>query len=205
MKKSTDLWIGIIALTVICGLGVWWIAANSEIPPLSLATTASSTIATTTAPAAAAPVGTSVQHPTPVDRSTQGVAAVAENLQGATEFASLLEQTNVGAALQGPGPFTVFVPSNAAFSELPPGTISGLSASAKLRFVKYHVIVGRAVDPAAQLSGTIQAFSGDALNFSLGTDNIPLVNSAIVVSSYKAKNGVVYVIDNVLIPPTLNR
>lgn len=205
MNRNTDLWIGVIALAVICGLGVWWIVANGTMPAVAIPMQATSTAATTTNPIVPKATGTSVQHPTPVDRSKQGVAAIAESLQSATQFASLLKDTNVGEALQGAGPFTIFVPSDAAFSELPSGTISGLSAAAKLRLVKYHVIIGRAVDPAAQLSGTIQAFSGDAINFSLGTDNIPLVNSAIVVSSYKARNGIVYLIDNVLIPPTLNR
>ena len=207
MNKRTDIWIGIIALIIICGLGMWWLFANSQMEMLSLDMAATSTRATTTAPSVhiAASKGTSVQKPIPVDRSSQSVVAIAENLTGASLFASMLSNTNVASALMGPGPFTIFVPTNAAFSQLPQGSISGLSSSAKLRFIKYHIIVGRAVDPSAQLSGTIQAFSGDALNFSLGTDNIPLVNSAIVVSTYKAKNGVVYLIDNVLIPPTLNR
>ena len=206
MNKSTDIWIGVIALLIICGLGVWWIVANNQIQTTPFDTVATSTVATTTAPVhKSSSVGTSVQKPIPIDRVSQSVVTIAENLPSATLFASLLSNMNLGAALQGPGPFTIFVPTNAAFSQLPQGTISGLSAAAKLRFVKYHIIIGRAVDPSAELSGTIQAFSGDALNFSIGTDDIPLVNSAIVVSTYKAKNGVVYLIDNVLIPPTLNR
>ena len=54
----------------------------------------------------------------------------------------------------------------------------------------------------AQSSGSIQALSGDALNFTFGTDNIPMVNSAILITEYKGSNGVVYLIDNVLVPPT---
>jgi uncharacterized surface protein with fasciclin (FAS1) repeats len=94
------------------------------------------------------------------------------------------------------------VPTDGAVSQLPAGTISGLSAAAKKRLVEYHIVTGRAVDVDAENSGSIQALSGDALNFSLGTNNTPMVNSSITVTEYKASNGVVYLIDNVLIPPT---
>jgi uncharacterized surface protein with fasciclin (FAS1) repeats len=57
------------------------------------------------------------------------------------------------------------------------------------------------IDPEAQTAGTIHALSGDALNFSFGADRIPLVGSAIFIQKYQAGNGVVYSIDNVLLPP----
>jgi len=85
---------------------------------------------------------------------------------------------------------------------LPRGAISKMSAAAAKRLIEYHIVSGREIDPSTEVSGSIQALSGDMLNFSLGTGNIPLVNSAIIVAAYRAQNGIVYLIDNVLIPPS---
>ncbi len=195
MNKNRDVWIGVIALIVIGGLGIWWLMSNSQ--PVNQATTA--TTATTTA---ATTTTASVQSPHTIDRSSQSVVAIAESISGATEFASLLSASGVAAQLKGDGPYTIFVPTDGAFSQLPPGTMSGLTAAGKKRLVEYSIVSGRAIDVTAESAGSIQALSGDALNFSFGTDNIPMVNSAILVTEYKANNGVVYLIDNVLIPPT---
>ena len=50
--------------------------------------------------------------------------------------------------------------------------------------------------------GTIQALSRDYLNFSVGTDKIPQVNSSNIIKQILGKNGIVYIIDGVLLPPT---
>jgi uncharacterized surface protein with fasciclin (FAS1) repeats len=196
-NKNRDIWIGVIALIVIGGLGIWWIMSNANAGMSS--TTATSTVATTTTTTTT--TGT-VQGPQTVDRSSQNVVTVAENLSGASDFASWLSSTGVAATLTGAGPYTIFVPTDGAISQLPAGTISNLSAAGKKRLVQYHIVSGRAIDVTAENSGSIQALSGDELNFSDSATNIPMVNSAITITEYKASNGVVYLIDNVLIPPT---
>ncbi len=189
-NKNRDVWIGVIALVVIGGLGIWWLMSNGSSSPTS--TTATTTTTTTT----------TVQGPQTIDRSSQSVVAIAESISGASDFASWLSSTGVAAMLTGPGPYTIFVPTDGSVSQLPTGTISGLSAAAKKRLVEYHIVSGRAIDVTAQTAGTIQALSGDSLNFSDNATNIPMVNSAIAITEYKGSNGVVYLIDNVLIPPT---
>ncbi len=201
MDTNKDIWIGIIALAIISGVGALWLVESYRISSMIVATpvvSVSASVATTTV-ASSTPVS---QTPQAVNRTSQSVVTVAEHITGATEFASLMATSGVAALLKGPGPYTIFVPTNAAFSQLPRGTISQLSASGVKRLVEYHIVSGRAVDPSAEASGSIQALSGDMLNFSLGTDDIPLVNSAILISAYKANNGIVYLIDNVLIPPS---
>jgi uncharacterized surface protein with fasciclin (FAS1) repeats len=76
-----------------------------------------------------------------------------------------------------------------------------MSAAEKKRLIQYHVVSGRAVDPDQMTAGSIEALSRDVLNFSYGPTKIPMVNSAIVVTQYEGTNGVVIVIDNVLLPP----
>ena len=174
-NKNKDVWIGIIALIVIVGLGIWWLASNST--PAANSTTATTTAATTTA------ATTTAQPPQTINRQSDTVLAIAESLSGTSEFTSLLTSSGVSAQLRGPGPYTIFVPTNGAFSQLPNGTISGLTAAGKKRLVEYHVISGRAINGTAVSSGSVQALSGDALNFSFGTDNIPMVNRRAMASS----------------------
>ncbi|MBM3261046.1 fasciclin domain-containing protein [Candidatus Kaiserbacteria bacterium] len=134
-------------------------------------------------------------------RKLSSVVTVAQKIPNTSQFKALFKSTGVATALDGKGPYTIFVPSNGAFSQLPPGTITKMTDAQKLRFMQYHVIDGRMIDAQAQRAGTIQAMSGDMLNFSFGADQIPLVNSAIFIHKYEAENGIVYLIDNVLLPP----
>ena len=198
MYKDADVWIGIAVLVVIGGLGMWWLFANDLVTPYPTFTTATVPIATSTV-ATTTPV---MLTPQAVNRASQSIITVAEHIAGASKFASLMATSGVAALLKGPGPYTIFVPTNTAFNQLPHGTLAKLSAAGTKRLVEYHIVVCRAFDPSAEVSGSIQALSGDMLNFSLGADNTPLVGSAVLVSAYKAENGIVYLIDNVLIPPS---
>jgi uncharacterized surface protein with fasciclin (FAS1) repeats len=201
MNTNKDVWIGVIALAIIAGVGTLWLVESYRISSMVVSTT-TVPVAVTTATTTDATTTPAVQIPKPVNRASQSVVTIAEHITGATEFASLMATSGVAALIKGPGPFTIFVPTNGAFSQLPRGTISKLSPAAAKRLVEYHVVSGRAIDPSAEVSGSIQTLSGDMLNFSLGTDNIALVNSAILISAYTADNGIVYLIDNVLIPPS---
>jgi uncharacterized surface protein with fasciclin (FAS1) repeats len=189
-QSNKGMWTGIVVVVIVALLGFWWYSMSSSGTP------AASQVATSTATSTTPSSGVSMN-----DRSSSSVVAVAESLSGTSEFSSWLQSTGVAAKLTGKGPYTIFVPTDGSVSQLPPGTISNLSAAGLKRLVEYHVVSGRAIDTTAQTAGAIQAMSGDPLNFNYGTNKIPMVDSAIVISEYKASNGVVYLIDNVLIPP----
>jgi len=194
------MWIGIIAVVVIIALGIWWYAASSA----GNSTMATSTDVTASSTGTGAGTGGGATQGVPTtDRSSESVVAVAESIPGATTFASWLQSTGAAAKVTGKGPYTIFVPTDGSVSQLPAGTFTNLSAAGKLRFVEYAIVSGKAIDAGAQnqVAGTIQAMSGDSLNFSYGTNKIPLVNSSIVITEYKASNGIVYLIDSPLLPP----
>ena len=135
-------------------------------------------------------------------RVATDVPSIAEGLPDATRFSALLAQTGVAALLKGKGPYTIFVPTDRALRELPSGTLENMTAAQIKRLVEYHVVMGRAIDVDAVDTGTVQALSGDALNFSLQTgDQSARVNSSIVLEGYTTKNGIVYLINSVLLPP----
>jgi uncharacterized surface protein with fasciclin (FAS1) repeats len=114
--------------------------------------------------------------------------------------------------LSGKGPFTVFAPTNAAFAKLPKGTLETLlKPENKMQLTEiltYHVIAGavKAAD-VVKLDGKMaKTLGGAELKVKLGTDKdgkaTVMVNDAMVTSTdIAASNGVIHVIDTVLIPP----
>src|SRR5665213_632651 len=123
-NKNRDVWIGVIALIIIGGLGIWWLMSHNQ--STMDQTTATTTAATTTTTTTTTTGGT-IKSPQTVDRSSSTVVTVAENISGATDFASWLSSTGVAALLKGAGPYTIFVPTDGAISQLPTGTIAALS------------------------------------------------------------------------------
>jgi transforming growth factor-beta-induced protein len=187
--NSFNVWVGFVVLIVIVAVGMS--APNVSSTDM---TAASSTIATTSA---AANTAAASIKPKTVDETVTGIVA---SLANGSRFAALLAATNVSSLMKGAGPYTVFVPSNAAY-DAASSMVSGMSAAQKKQLAEYHVVVGRALDPGAVLSGSVQALSRDYLNFSIAPNGKPQVNSSYIVSSYKATNGIVYVISAVLFPP----
>lgn len=194
--NSRDFWVSALAIVVVGGLGWWWYASNGPVPTF-MGGMSTSTAATTTASAA---TSTASNEPQTINRGSDSVVTIAENIPGASRFAGYLRSTGVAAKLTGKGPYTIFVPTDGALSQLPAGTISSMSAAQLKRFVEYAIVSGRAIDDTALSVGSIQALSGDAINFTY-QDNIPRVNNAIIITQYKAENGVVYLIGGVMLPP----
>ncbi len=187
-QSNRGVWIGIIVIIIVALLGWWWIASNNT-STSNLSTTATSTASTST---------TNTLSIT--ERPSDTVKMIIASLPNASEYESLFSSTGVSTLIGSGGQFTVFVPTNAAFSALPSETISKMTAAQLKRLVEYSIVNGRAIQPGTGMSGTVQAYSGDSLNFS-DLNNIPMVNSSIIVSEYKASNGVVYLINSVLLPP----
>lgn len=194
MNRNKGMWVSAVVVLVLAALVIWWIVDRR---PLS-STTEPGAVATSTEGSSTTGGSTGV---TRVSRANQTVSTIVAGLSGTSQFNALFSSTGVGASLSSTGKYTVFVPTNGAFGQLPGGTISNMSAAEKKRLVQYHVVSGRAIDVDAEISGTIEALSRDTLNFSYGPDKLPLVNSAIVITEYVGKNGIVYLIDNVLLPP----
>jgi uncharacterized surface protein with fasciclin (FAS1) repeats len=202
MNQNKGIWLGVVSLIVIAALGLWWLAASR---PLGMLAPTGSTTEDTAAPSSATTTTTKGAVTVKKDMSTKNkdVATIVRGLATGSTFNGYFRSTGVAATInaKSTSKYTIFVPTNGAFAQLPPGTVSNMSAAEKKRLIEYHVVSGRAVDPDQMTAGSIQALSGDILNFSYGIDKIPLVNSAIVVTQYEGTNGVVIVIDNVLLPP----
>jgi uncharacterized surface protein with fasciclin (FAS1) repeats len=106
--------------------------------------------------------------------------------------------------LKGAGPFTVFAPVNAAFDALPAGTVEGLlkpeSKDALVGILTYHVVAG-AVNAASLVDGQkIATLQGKELTVAIKDGNVTINGAKVVAADLVGSNGVVHVIDAVLIP-----
>lgn len=202
MSANKTIWYWIIGVVVVAAIAVWWVMAQEPIamPFISAASTTSAGAASTSE-SASAPSGY------PVQKTARDVVSIVNGLSNGTQFASLLRSSGVGAAIKtgASNHYTIFVPTNAAFSQLPRGTISTMTGAQLKRLVQYHIVANRAIDVSAESTGTIEALSGDPLNFSLSASKIPMVGSAIVAGEYQGTNGIVYLISGVLLPPQKTR
>lgn len=120
-----------------------------------------------------------------------------------TTLLGALEATNLVETLSGPGPITVFAPTDEAFAALPEGTLEALTPEQLQGVLLYHV-VGGAVDSgtAAAAGAAPTAFGETTLAFTSPASGVLAVNEATVIEpDVAASNGVVHVIDGVLLPP----
>ncbi len=203
MNQNRSIWVWVIALIVIGSLGLWLVTSNLSINSstgswfgLRGGDMATSTATTTLGSGG---VSTSVTR----TRSSSDVVSIIAGLSGASQFNTQFRATGVASSISATGKYTIFVPTNGAFGQLAAGTISRMSSAEKKRLVQYHIISGSSIDVDTFVAGQMTALSKDVLNFSFGTNKIPMVNSAIVIAEYTGKNGTVYLIDNVLLPPKI--
>ena len=169
---------------------------------------ASPTVAPTTAPT---PTAATTTAPAPSSAPSASAAAMAKDIvQTATEagsFKTLLTAATAAGlveTLQGKGPFTVFAPTDAAFAALPAGTLDGLlkDPAALKKILLYHVVSGAVT--ADQVVGLTSATSveGSPIAISVKDGAVYLNGSAKVVTpDVMASNGVIHVIDKVILPP----
>lgn len=105
--------------------------------------------------------------------------------------------------LQGEGPFTVFAPTDEAFAALPPGTVEDLlkpENKAKLvSILTYHVVSGK-VMAADVKAGAVPSVEGDTIDITMADGKVMVDGATVVMTDVKATNGVIHVIDKVIMP-----
>jgi uncharacterized surface protein with fasciclin (FAS1) repeats len=116
-------------------------------------------------------------------------------------LATALTEAGLVNTLKGPGPFTVFAPTDEAFAKLPPGTLDALlKDKAKLTAVlTYHVVPGKVT--AAEVTKLQEATTVQGGKVRIGTTGGVTVNDArVIATDVMASNGVIHVIDRVILP-----
>ncbi len=144
------------------------------------------------------------------------VVDIAISSKDHTTLVAAVKAADLVGTLKGAGPFTVFAPTNAAFDKLPAGTVESLlkpeSKAALAGILTYHVVAGN-LDAAAVVAAikkgkgkaVVTTVNGASLTASLEGDKVILTDakggkSTVVATDLKGSNGVVHVIDTVVLP-----
>jgi uncharacterized surface protein with fasciclin (FAS1) repeats len=140
------------------------------------------------------------------DESAKDVVKVAAGSKDHTTLVAAVKQADLVNALSNAGPFTVFAPTNAAFDKLPAGMVEDLMKpenKEKLQDVlQYHVYVGNISTTLLQDGQTLNQVNGGNITISKSADGKVMINnSANIIASIPASNGIIHVIDAVLTAP----
>ncbi len=137
------------------------------------------------------------------EASTNDIVGVASANPTTSTLVTALDAAGLVEALQAPGPFTVFAPTDDAFAALPEGVLDKLvqpqNQEALQKVLTYHVVEG-AVPSSEVTDGSVPTLEGQ--DITLSTANGVTVNDATVTTpDIEASNGVIHLIDSVLLPP----
>lgn len=150
-------------------------------------------------------VNTGGQENVQDDVSQKDVVKVAVGSKDHTTLVAAVKQADLVTSLSNAGPFTVFAPTNAAFDKLPAGTVDGLMKDDKKSdlqdILQYHVTTSSLKAEFLTDGMTIGMVNGGSVTVSVKDGKIMLNGSATIIASVPASNGMVHVIDAVLLPP----
>jgi uncharacterized surface protein with fasciclin (FAS1) repeats len=139
------------------------------------------------------------------DISAKDIVKVAVGSKDHTTLVAALKQAELVTSLANAGPFTVFAPTNDAFNKLPAGTIDGLmndSKKADLQNVlQYHVTVSAIKAENFTDGQTLGMVNGDNVTVSVKDGKVILNGNVHIIASVQASNGMIHVVDGVLLPP----
>ncbi len=139
------------------------------------------------------------------DESNPNVVKVAINSKDHSTLVTAVKAADLVNALSNNGPFTVFAPTNAAFDALPAGTVDGLlkpeKKDALADILQYHVYVGVLNTESLQDGQVLGMVNGGNATVHV-KDGKYMINDANILASVPASNGIVHVIDKVILPPS---
>ncbi|NJK34791.1 MAG: fasciclin domain-containing protein [Oscillatoriales cyanobacterium SM2_2_1] len=173
MKKATLA--SVFALSVLCGLNA------SSFSSVSASTVAQKTEAGT-------------------------IVTIAAGNKNFSTLVAALKAAGLVETLSGKGPFTVFAPTDAAFKALPKGTVEKLlkpeNKQALVKVLTYHVVPGKVLSKDVK-PGNVKSFEGSSIKVSVTGDKVKVNNANVTAVDIKGSNGVIHVIDAVILPPGL--
>lgn len=132
---------------------------------------------------------------------------IVDTAVGAGDFSTLVKAVQAAGlveTLKGEGPFTVFAPTDAAFEKLPEGTLADLlkpeNKEKLTSILTYHVVPGKVMAADAAKLTSAKTVNGKELTVKAEGDTVMIDNAKVVKTDIKASNGVIHVIDTVVLP-----
>lgn len=122
-----------------------------------------------------------------------------------TVLVSLVQKAGLVETLKSEGPFTVLAPSDKAFKKLPKALVEKVTSDKELlkKVLTYHVIAGKVMSTDLKNGLTAKTVEGETVKVAIHGKDVRFNKSKVVAADIAASNGVIHVIDTVLIPPSL--
>lgn len=147
---------------------------------------------------------TKVASVVPVVETPKTIVDVAIGSPDHTTLVAALTAAGLVETLKGAGPFTVFAPTNAAFAALPAGTVEGLlkpeSKVALTGILTYHVVAGNVKAADLKDGQKVKTLQGGELTVSIKEGKVKINGANVTAADLAGSNGVIHVIDAVLLP-----
>jgi len=155
--------------------------------------------------AAVLAVAAGIATASPAKTNAMGEKNIVQTAVAAGQFktlVALVKQAGLAGALGGPGPLTVFAPTDAAFAKVPKATLAALAKNkAKLKAVLlYHVAKGKVTAGRVVKLKSVKTLEGGSLSVKVAGDKVYVGGAQVIKPDVMASNGVIHVINKVLIP-----
>jgi uncharacterized surface protein with fasciclin (FAS1) repeats len=156
--------------------------------------------------AAALAAATSIAAASPAKTTAMGQKNIVQTAVAAGQFktlVSLVKQAGLVGALSGKGPLTVFAPTDAAFAKVPKATLAALAKNkAELKAVLlYHVVKGDVTAAQASMLTSAKTLEGASVPIRVSGTKVYVGGAQVIKADVTASNGIIHVINKVLIPP----
>lgn len=189
-NSKAPIIVGVVALLALVGGIVWFTSSNNE----DTATNNDQT---------------SQPSEESASQEQQDIVALASGNENLSTLVTAVQAAGLVETLQGEGPFTVFAPTNAAFAALPAGTLDTLLQPANKdqlsSILTYHVVAGEVKSSDLKDGQVVTTVQGGTLTVNIADGKVTLTDAKgnkvnVVTADVDASNGVVHVIDGVLLP-----
>jgi uncharacterized surface protein with fasciclin (FAS1) repeats len=142
--------------------------------------------------------------PTSIPKPSPSIVEIAVGDDRFETLVTALKAAELVETLSGDGPFTVLAPTDAAFAALPNGTLEGLLADipALKNILLYHVIAGEVPAETVVTLNSATTVSGSDVQIQVSDGNVTINDSKVIIADIAASNGLIHVIDAVLLPPS---
>ncbi|SHH20629.1 fasciclin domain-containing protein [Ferrimonas marina] len=137
-------------------------------------------------------------------KKQQDIVAVVAGNDDFSTLVAAVQAAGLVETLQGSGPFTVFAPTNEAFAKLPEGTVESLllpeNKDQLVAILTYHVVPGKVTANDVVTLSEAKTVQGDSIDIMVQNGAVKVDNAQVIATDVAASNGVIHVIDTVIMP-----
>jgi len=138
---------------------------------------------------------------------TKDIVDLAAGNENLSTLVAAVKAAGLVETLKGDGPFTVFAPTNEAFAALPDGTLEMLlkpeNKDKLIAILTYHVVAAKVMSTDLSNGQKVKTVQGEQVSVMINNGRVMISGAQVVVADVKASNGVVHVINKVILPPSM--